>query len=482
MTSGSQDLRPQPGPGYRIRTTAVAGQQRARPAGDGRQARLAAMALLPSADLLALAIASRFCGCATEPEIAYAAAVIAVLAANALYRWRITWRVSDQIGRIAAAAALALPLLFLWMPVEVAVRQAISVAAAIVVVRDVAYWSVRAARKRGFLTERTLLVGASELGARVAELLRDHAETGLWPIGFADRGNPPHDLPLPVIGEPAQLPELIWRHQVRRVIVCSPAGGDDSDDCDLVRALRACKRLRAEISVVPRLAELGAALPRSSVDEIWGIPLIPLRRTAPASLALKRTFDVLAAAALLVVFSPVLLLASAAIWLRSGRPIIFRQARVTEDGRIVEIMKLRTLPAHSDSDTRWSVPAEQLPGLRRWFRASHLDELPQLVNVMRGEMSLIGPRPERPYFVECFSPVIRGYADRHRMRAGITGWAQVHGLHGDTPIEDRACFDNYYIENWSFWLDAIILLRTLGAARPSRRFTGGTSPWKGGHS
>jgi exopolysaccharide biosynthesis polyprenyl glycosylphosphotransferase len=464
MTAGSQDLRPQPGAGYRIRNATAPRQSCLRRAGDVRQARLASMALLPSADLLAVAIASHVSGCATQPEIAYAAGMIAVLGGNGLYRWRITWRVSDQIGRIAAAAALALPVLFVWLPAGAALRETITVAIAIVVVRDLAYRAVRAARKRGFLTERALLVGASELGAKVADLLADHAETGLRPIGFADTGNLAHDLPLPVIGEPGELPELIVRYQVRRVIVCTPAEGD----CDLIQALRACKRLRADISVVPRLAELGATLPRASVDEIWGIPLIPLRRTVAASLALKRTIDVLAAAALLVMLSPVLLALSAAIWLRSGRPVIFRQARVTADGRIVEIMKLRTLPEHSDSDTRWSVPTEQLPSLHRRLRASHLDELPQLVNVLRGEMSLIGPRPERPYFVDCFSPVIRGYSDRHRMRTGLTGWAQVHGLHGDTPIEDRARFDNHYIENWSLWLDAIILLRTLGAALSSR--------------
>jgi exopolysaccharide biosynthesis polyprenyl glycosylphosphotransferase len=468
MTTGSQDLRPEPNTGNCIRNAAAAPQPHPRPARDGRQARLAAMALLPSADVLTVATASRVSGSATQPDIAYVATMVAVLAATGLYRWRITWRVSDQIGRIAAAAALALPVLFLWLPAGAALRQAGSVATAVVIVRDLTYRAIRAARKRGFLTEPALLVGASELGAKVADLLRDHAETGLRPIGFIDSGNLPHDLPLPVIGELAELPELIVRHQVRRVIVCSPADGDGNADSDLVQALRACRRLRAGIGVVPRLAELGAALPRASVDEIWGIPLIPLRRTVPASLALKRGVDVLAAAALLVVFSPVLLAAAAAILLGSGRPVIFRQARVTADGRIVEIMKLRTLPEHSDSDTRWSVPTEQLPSLQRWLRASHLDELPQLVSVLRGDMSLIGPRPERPYFVDCFSPVIRGYADRHRMRTGLTGWAQVNGLHGDTPIEDRARFDNHYIENWSFWLDAIILLRTLGGTLSAR--------------
>jgi lipopolysaccharide/colanic/teichoic acid biosynthesis glycosyltransferase len=198
------------------------------------------------------------------------------------------------------------------------------------------------------------------------------------------------------------------------------------------------------------------------------LPLIPLRRTSRTGMMLKRSLDVLAALVLLVLFSPVLAVLAVLIRLRSGWPVIFRQARVTECGRVVQILKLRTLPEHADSDTRWSVPTEQLTRFGRWLRASHVDELPQLVNVLRGEMSLVGPRPERPHFADCFATMIPGYADRHRMRAGLTGWAQVHGLHGDTSIEDRIRFDNYYIDNWSLRLDAIILLRTLGLALSAR--------------
>ena len=138
--------------------------------------------------------------------------------------------------------------------------------------------------------------------------------------------------------------------------------------------------------------------------------------------------------------------------------------RVTGQGREAEILKLRTVGSHTDPDTCWVAPVRQSTPLGRFLRVTHLDELPQLVNVIRGQISLVGPRPERPYFDRRFSDEIPGYADRRRMKAGLTGWAQVHGLNGDTSIADRAAFDNAYIEHWSLWMDLVILVRTVGLA------------------
>jgi lipopolysaccharide/colanic/teichoic acid biosynthesis glycosyltransferase len=203
---------------------------------------------------------------------------------------------------------------------------------------------------------------------------------------------------------------------------------------------------------------------------VWGIPLIPLRPgRAVMGTFLKRTFDVITAAVLLTLTAPLLLGLAVAGRLQLRRPALFRQVRVVGSGRLAEIAKLRTLgvPRGSercwDPDTCWSAPTERCTPLGSFLRTTHLDELPQLVNVLRGEMSLVGPRPERPYFARRFGQEVPGYHDRNRMPAGLTGWAQVHGQNGDTSIHDRARLDNQYIENWSFWLDLMILARTVAA-------------------
>jgi lipopolysaccharide/colanic/teichoic acid biosynthesis glycosyltransferase len=237
-----------------------------------------------------------------------------------------------------------------------------------------------------------------------------------------------------------------------------PAETDD----DLVSALRAECRCRADVYVVPPMHELASAMPAGCMDEIWGIPLLPLRRSGleTSGALVKRAFDLIVGCALLMAAAPLLLILVAVEFLDRTRPVMFRQERVTRFGRIMRIMKLRTISS-PDPDSEWSVPVESCSAIGRWLRATHLDELPQLFNVIRGDMSLVGPRPERPFFTARFAETVPHYDDRHRTRAGLTGWAQVHGLTGDTSIPDRTRFDNYYIEHWSLWMDLVIMARTL---------------------
>jgi exopolysaccharide biosynthesis polyprenyl glycosylphosphotransferase len=325
--------------------------------------------------------------------------------------------------------------------------------------RALLYAGLRAARCRGRLTDPAVVVGAGTFGAYVTELMRQHPELGLRPMGFLDDGPPRLDLSVPSLGSPANLAEVVRALGIRRVIV---GFSSDCRDEDLVTVIRASRPVRADVYVVPRLYELGLGVPRGCLDEIWGIPLVPLRspgHSRPA-LAAKRVFDVAACALLFTVAAPLMLALGVAVRLRTGQKALFRQARVTGKGRVVPVMKLRTLAAHDDHETRWTA-AEHGSPFGRWLRATHLDELPQLVNVMRGDMSLVGPRPERPYFAEQFSRDVPRYEGRTRVPAGVTGWAQVHGLNGDTSIFERARFDNYYVEYWSVWLDLVILARTV---------------------
>ncbi|HUK72191.1 MAG TPA: sugar transferase [Streptosporangiaceae bacterium] len=525
--------------GPRRNTGAAAGTARTR-VGSGPLGGRVARAVLPVADVVGLLAAIAIAAKADLLTAAYALAVMIVLAGGGQHRLRICLRVSDQVGRILIAAALPLLILLPWTPAGYALRLALAAAAAVLASRAIAIAALRAAHRRGLLTEQALLVGAGPVGVQLARLLREHPELGLLPRGFIDGDRPVHssaardnatmddaardmaaqdmaardmaardmaardmaardmaaqdmaaqdnailddaalalgkaalDNParsgatpdgaarLPVLGSLADLGDVVTQRGVSRVIICFPAGGDE----DLVAAARACRPLHADVCVVPRLYELGAAVPRAYLDEVWGIPLIPLRRgLPPAGRLLKRAFDVVAGVVLLAVAAPVLVAAAAMVRLRCGAPVLFRQVRLTGRGRRATIVKLRTLAEHSRPDTRWVVPIQGSTKLGRLLRSTHLDELPQLINVLRGDMSLVGPRPERPYFATRFGQEVPGYEDRQRMPAGMTGWSQVHGLNGDTSIRDRARFDNQYIEYWSFWLDLLILARTLATA------------------
>jgi lipopolysaccharide/colanic/teichoic acid biosynthesis glycosyltransferase len=176
--------------------------------------------------------------------------------------------------------------------------------------------------------------------------------------------------------------------------------------------------------------------------------------------------DVVLGGTALVVLAPLLLATALAVRLSVGRPVVFRQERVGCGGRPFTLLKFRSLQPvdEMESNTRWNIGKDKRLGrVGRIIRATSLDELPQLVNIVRGDMSIVGPRPERPLFVQSFTKEIRGYDDRHRVPGGLTGWAAVNGLRGDTSIEERAGFDNFYIENWSLWMDVKVVLRTVPA-------------------
>jgi exopolysaccharide biosynthesis polyprenyl glycosylphosphotransferase len=446
-----------------------------------RASRVVPVAALPAVDAAALAAAAAACvaGLAggarlgAVPAALYALAVLTALSLTGLHRLRITLRVSDQAGRILAALLVPAALLAIAALIPAGLipaglisaggvaRLALVSAGLVVAGRLAVSAGLRAARRRGALAEPALIVGSGTFGAHLAGQIREHPELGLRVTGFLDDGAPRRDLLEPTLGRPRDLARIVGELGIRRVLLCFGEGRDE----DLVPALRASGRLPADVCVVPRLHELGLAVPRAALDEIWGIPLIPLRRLGRgrASLALKRAFDVTVAAVLLAAAAPLLLVLGAVIRMQTGQSPLFRQLRVTGSGQQSTIWKLRTI-TEAPGARAWSVDPDRCTPLGRWLRATHLDELPQLVNVLRGDLSLVGPRPERGYFAADFARHIPRYADRDRMRAGLTGWAQVHGLHGDTSIAERSRFDNTYIEYWSPWLDLVILVRTIGSA------------------
>ena len=227
--------------------------------------------------------------------------------------------------------------------------------------------------------------------------------------------------------------------------------------------LRACDRLRIEIYIVPRFFELGVTAGGNRYDDVWGTPMVRLRRSgmrAAARLS-KRLFDIVVASGVLLLASPVFLAAALAVHLSTPGPVFLRQRRLGQDGREFELLKFRSMVVNEQSDTAWLAAEDYMTPVGRILRRTSIDELPQLLNVLRGEMSLVGLRPERPFFATRFMAEVRRYNDRHRLPAGITGWAQVHGLKGDTPIPDRVRFDNYYIEHWSLWRDVVIIAQTI---------------------
>ncbi|MHC0430733.1 sugar transferase [Streptomyces sp. O3] len=337
--------------------------------------------------------------------------------------------------------------------------------------RGLVYRRRRAAAVRHPVT--ALLIGPRTTAARVAAALQRHRASGVRLVGIvgtsivgtsANTVSDPHaDGPVP--------PLLTTVDELRRAVIQNGVGrallmGDPS--APEHRAwLRALGELGCEVwQIDARPSPYVPRTDRGAPRYLAGFRCRPVdvapRRRHPG----KRALDLAVSGALLVLTSPVLLVC--ALWLRlsEGPGVVFRQERIGKDGRPFTLLKFRThRPADPmESATRWSVADEgQMAWFCRFLRRSSLDELLQLWNVFRGDMSLVGPRPERPYFVAKFSESYPGYADRHRMPTGITGLAQIHGLRGDTSIEDRCRFDNAYIDSWSLGRDVGILLRTVAA-------------------
>lgn len=416
-------------------------------------------ALLLAGDTTALLLGAALTGSPAAANWVYLGAALAALAMFSAYRLRISLSALDDAPRFAGALAVALlPVALVPSADRAVLGQAIGSIALVVVGRGFTYAGIRAFRRHG-LTERTLIAGSGYVGIELAHLLRAHPEYGLEPVAFV--GAPFPNLPAPLIGDIAHLDEVVTRNAIRRVLVAF----GPTREAELVGVLRTAVLRDVEVHVVPRFFEVGVAPRGPDVDDIWGIPVYRVRQAALRAQAwrFKRALDVVVAAGMLVVTAPVMLAAAIVVKLSSPGPILFRQYRIGQYGQEIEVLKFRTLPA-DHVDSRWNASeGEYRNHAGRLLRRLSIDELPQLWNVLRGDMSLVGPRPERGYLVEQFSTSVYGYRDRHRLPVGLTGWAQVHGLRGETSLRERVRFDNQYIEHWSLWRDIVILVRTATA-------------------
>ena len=428
--------------------------------------------LLFAVDGIALTVGALTVGRMTVFAALFAITVLVLFHIAGLHRSRLDLSVLDDVPRLLGngLAAFALNVagaaLFGWGGVasallDVSLVTFLAVTLGLVLLgRLASYAFVRGLRRRGLVSHRTLILGAGQVGAQVGSTLVDHPEYGPEPVGFLDSDPHPAVVSLPVIGGHHELAQVLVRHNIRAAVIAFTS----LPGSEMVDVIRTCDRMRCEIFIVPRLFEVAHV--SHDMDNIWGIPLVRLRRASfrTRTWQLKRTMDIVVSAAALVLLAIPMAIAALGVRLEGGPGVLFRQVRVGLDGRRFTLLKFRSLRPVDDleSATHWNIAHDDRLGpVGRFLRKSSMDELPQLFNILRGDMSLVGPRPERPHFVEQFTAAHPRYVARHRVPCGLTGWAQIHGLRGDTSIGDRARFDNYYIENWSLWLDAKIIIRTL---------------------
>ncbi|MFI6099327.1 exopolysaccharide biosynthesis polyprenyl glycosylphosphotransferase [Lentzea sp. NPDC051213] len=423
--------------------------------------------LLVVVDVVALLVVGS-AGPVSVWTLALAGALLGVRASGRIYRRRLWLAWLHDLPRslgttVIAFAAVSTAVLVGGSPPELLTQVQADVLTFTLVsepARLVVFAFGRWCRRRFDRCDRTIVVGAGQVGADLAEVMLRHPEYGLRPVGFIDP-EPPGDRQLVAELLKEDLAGAIKRLGVGTVVIAF----SHARDSPLVDAAVTAHRLGCSTLVVPRMFELHQDGP--DVERLRSYPLLRLG-SAPTSRPtwwIKRFVERTAAAFALAVLSPLLLVCALAVLFESGRPIIFKQVRVGMDDRKFVIYKLRSVRQSGvdDSDVRWSVEGDSRVGpVGRVLRRTSLDELPQLWNILRGDMCIVGPRPERPGFVRQFSAVHELYWARHRVPTGLTGLAQVHGLRGDTSIVDRSRYDNYYIANWSLWLDVKIVLLTVG--------------------
>ncbi|MDH4069783.1 MAG: undecaprenyl-phosphate glucose phosphotransferase [Ignavibacteria bacterium] len=330
--------------------------------------------------------------------------------------------------------------------------------------RAVVLWLERKAYRRGRHLRHAIILGNDTHAEDILRKLQRHPSFGFLILGYFAESPAPGLAEASYLGTIHAAPAYIREHGVDLAFISLRS----EDHPMLFDFISECEGLNIDFMMVPDLLEVLAT--QMHLTELEGIPLLRIK-SVPFSLwgrVIKRSFDLLVSVVLIAILSPLLVLVAILIKLDSRGPVFFKQERIGLDGHSFTMYKFRSMRSGAEQQVR-----EVVLGIRNdprrtrvgvWLRKTSVDEIPQLLNVVRGEMSLVGPRPERTIYVDQFRKVIPKYIDRHRVKTGITGWAQVNGYRGDTSIEDRIRYDLYYIENWSFSFDIKILLRTIRAA------------------
>ncbi|MES1255836.1 MAG: undecaprenyl-phosphate glucose phosphotransferase [Acidobacteriota bacterium] len=317
--------------------------------------------------------------------------------------------------------------------------------------------------RAGLGMKRILIAGSGELGRLVADKILEHRELGYQIIGFVDDralGDHLGYRGLPLLGTVDEASEILAREAIDHLYVALPP----EQHVRMLELIESTSRLCIDVKVVPDLLQVIAL--RARLEDLDGVPIIDINDVPLQGFnsLVKRALDIAISVTGLVALGIPLALTGLVIRLTSRGPVLFRQERTGLDGRPFTIVKFRSMYDDAERETGpvWTKPDDpRVTPLGRFLRRSNIDELPQLWNVLRGDMSIVGPRPERPHFVEQFRHKIPSYMLRHKVKAGLTGWAQVNGWRGNTPLEKRIEYDLYYIENWSVRLDLKIMWLTL---------------------
>jgi exopolysaccharide biosynthesis polyprenyl glycosylphosphotransferase len=390
---------------------------------------------------------------------------------HGLYRFRLNLSLLEILPQIFSSVTEA-SLLLLAMTIfifpathysrNVIVISWICVIFSVSTLRLLIYIWQKAGRRRGHFAKNTLVLGAGHVGVSSALKLIRNPDLGLNFIGFLDEKPSRQALgmePYPVFDDYSRLEEVLEEEGIQHMVVAFSRDRHDKT----VELMERCFPYGVDFTIVPRLYEVFSD--RVGVEHIRGLPVVGLQRSSISGLQgmVKRSMDIIISLFLLVFLSPVLLVTAVAIKLESRGPLLYRQVRLGKNEEPFEIYKFRSMRVGSDNESEgWTTAADsRRTRVGKVIRPLAIDELPQLVNVIEGDMSLVGPRPEQPEYVREFSRKFPSYSSRHRVRPGLTGWAQINGLRGDTDIGERAEYDLYYIENWSPWFDIKIMMKTL---------------------